>query len=220
MRMKLGIVGKGGVGKTTTSALIAQVYAERGKRVLAIDTDSNPNLAISLGLDAAQADAVPLLPRALVVGSGDGRITPADLIKEYGADTPDVTLVDMEAGLEHLSRSGGTLAYADVLLVIMEPTRKSILTAGRTITLAAELGIPRVYGVGNKANLPDDAEFFREVCSEYSVPLAGIIPDDPDVAQADRSGSMLPPEKGLPVREAIQEILDFVDTAVLTPAKG
>ena len=42
----------------------------------------------------------------------------------------DVTLVDMEAGLEHLSRSGGTLAYADVLLVVMEPSRKSILTAG------------------------------------------------------------------------------------------
>ncbi|MBW3650879.1 MAG: AAA family ATPase, partial [Actinobacteria bacterium] len=45
--MKLGIVGKGGVGKTTLSALISQMYAERGKRVLAIDTDSNPNLAFS-----------------------------------------------------------------------------------------------------------------------------------------------------------------------------
>ncbi|HEX2275138.1 MAG TPA: AAA family ATPase, partial [Acidimicrobiales bacterium] len=63
--MKLGIVGKGGVGKTTISALIAQTYAQRGKRVLAIDTDSNPNLALSLGLDAGQADEVPLLPRSL-----------------------------------------------------------------------------------------------------------------------------------------------------------
>ncbi|MGH9166160.1 MAG: AAA family ATPase, partial [Acidimicrobiales bacterium] len=43
--MKLGIVGKGGVGKTTTSTLIAQEYARRGLRVLAVDTDSNPNLA-------------------------------------------------------------------------------------------------------------------------------------------------------------------------------
>ena len=87
----------------------------------------------------------------------------------------DVTLVDMEAGLEHLSRSGGTLAYADVLLVIMEPSRKSILTAGRTIVLAEELGIPRVYGVGNKAQ-DGDKEFFKEVCAEYNVPLAGIVP--------------------------------------------
>ncbi|MFN2606818.1 MAG: AAA family ATPase [Acidimicrobiales bacterium] len=86
--MKLGIVGKGGVGKTTTSALIAQVYAERGKRVLAIDTDSNPNLAFSLGLDAQAADDVPLIPRALVVGSGDGAMTPAELMHRYSADTP------------------------------------------------------------------------------------------------------------------------------------
>ena len=92
--MKLGIVGKGGVGKTTISALIAQVYAQRGKRVLAIDTDSNPNLALSLGLDAVQADEVPLLPRALVVGAGNGGMTPAQLVKQYGAVTPsEVTLL-------------------------------------------------------------------------------------------------------------------------------
>ncbi len=92
--MKLGIVGKGGVGKTTISALISQEYAARGKRVLAIDTDSNPNLAYSLGLDARQADDVPLLPRSLVVGGGDGAMTPADLVREYGAETPaSVTLL-------------------------------------------------------------------------------------------------------------------------------
>ncbi len=92
--MKLGIVGKGGVGKTTISALISQEYASRGKRVLAIDTDSNPNLAYSLGLDAQAADEVPLLPRSLVVGGGDGAMTPADLVREYGAVTPaSVTLL-------------------------------------------------------------------------------------------------------------------------------
>ena len=92
--MKLGIVGKGGVGKTTLSALIAQTYAQRGKRVLAIDTDSNPNLAFSLGLDATQADDVPLLPRSLVVGAGGDGLTPADLVRRYGATTPsEVTLL-------------------------------------------------------------------------------------------------------------------------------
>jgi CO dehydrogenase maturation factor len=92
--MKLGIVGKGGVGKTTISALLAQVYAERGQRVLAIDTDSNPNLAVSLGLSAQQADDVPLLPRSVVVGGGDGQTTPAELVRQYGAVTPSqVTLL-------------------------------------------------------------------------------------------------------------------------------
>jgi CO dehydrogenase maturation factor len=92
--MKLGIVGKGGVGKTTLSALLAQVYAARGQRVLAIDTDSNPNLAHSLGLTADQADDVPLLPRSVVVGNGDGAMTPSELVSRYGAVTPSsVTLL-------------------------------------------------------------------------------------------------------------------------------
>jgi CO dehydrogenase maturation factor len=127
----------------------------------------------------------------------------------------DVTLVDMEAGLEHLSRSGGTLAYADVLLVVMEPSRKSILTAGRTIALAEELGITRVYGVGNKANLPDDAEFFRSVAAEYKVPLAGIVPEDPDVVEADRMGTPLAPGRGEPVRRAVEAVVDFVDQVLV-----
>ncbi len=123
----------------------------------------------------------------------------------------DVTLVDMEAGLEHLSRSGGTLAYADVLLVIMEPSRKSILTAGRTIVLADELGIPRVYGVGNKAELPADAEFFETTCAEYNVPLAGIVPADEDVVDADRAGILLAEGRGGAVHEAVDRIVAYVD---------
>jgi CO dehydrogenase maturation factor len=249
--MKLGIVGKGGIGKTTVAALLAETYAAQGKRVLAVDTDSNPNLAYSLGLDAETADRVPLLPRSLVVGTGSGAVSPADLVLEYGVDTPanvtllhamrvtqagagctcsshatvrsllgaaideeaDVTLVDMEAGLEHLSRSGGTLAYVDVLLVVMEPTRKSVLTAGRTLALAEELGIPRVYGVGNKAHLPEDAEFFADACAEYGVPLAKIIPYDEDVVEADRQGTVIPPGQAGPVRKAVAELVDFLDSS-------
>ena len=125
----------------------------------------------------------------------------------------DITLVDMEAGLEHLSRSGGTLAYADVLLMIMEPSRKSVLTAGRTIGLAAELGIPLVFGVGNKARMPEDGEFFRALAAEYRVPLAGIIPHDPDVVESDRTGEVMGPQQGMAVRQAIEEIVVFVDRA-------
>ncbi len=92
--MKLGIVGKGGVGKTTLSSLICQAYVARGKRVLAVDTDSNPNLAQNLGLELEVTDDVPLLPRALVVGGGDGATTPAELIRQYGVPTPsEVTIL-------------------------------------------------------------------------------------------------------------------------------
>ncbi|MEP7020474.1 MAG: AAA family ATPase, partial [Pseudonocardiales bacterium] len=60
--LKLGVVGKGGVGKTTVSGLLARTYAARGKRVVAIDTDSNPNLGLALGLSFAETEAVPVLP--------------------------------------------------------------------------------------------------------------------------------------------------------------
>lgn len=248
--MKLGIVGKGGVGKTTTSALISQAYAARGARVIAIDTDSNPNLGMSLGLNWDDMEAVPVLPRALIVGT-DGDMTAQEVIDKYGRQTPagpillsairvveagagctcsghasvrnflgevlaeqaDVTLVDMEAGLEHLSRSGGTLAYADVLLVVMEPSRKSVITAARTIALAEELGIPRVYGVGNKARLPDDAAFFTEIAAEYGVPLAGIIPLDAAVTDADRDGAAVTTNPPDSVRAALDEVIEFIGHA-------
>ncbi|MEO7397521.1 MAG: AAA family ATPase, partial [Ilumatobacteraceae bacterium] len=42
--MKIAVVGKGGSGKTTTSAILARTLARDGHSVLALDCDSNPNL--------------------------------------------------------------------------------------------------------------------------------------------------------------------------------
>ncbi|MGH9276967.1 MAG: AAA family ATPase [Acidimicrobiales bacterium] len=247
--MKIGVVGKGGVGKTTLSSILCEEYQARGKRVLAIDTDSNPNLAISLGLSEEAANSAPVVPRSLAVG-GMVDWTPQRLVETFGLVAPsgvtllhamrvdqagagctctshaavrsilgsaieemaDVTLVDMEAGLEHLSRSGGTLAYADVMLMIMEPTRKSILTAARTIELAVELGIPRMAGVGNKAKLPQDAEFYEKVAAEFGVPLAGIVPWDGDVPAADRRGGPLTATQAASVRKAVSDIVDWIES--------
>lgn len=86
--MKLGVVGKGGVGKTTTSGLLARAFAARGLRVLAIDTDSNPNLGLSLGLTLDETEAIPVIPRALASGEGGQGMTTAQLVEEYGRQTP------------------------------------------------------------------------------------------------------------------------------------
>ena len=253
--MKLGVVGKGGVGKTTVSALLSRAYAQQGRRVVAIDTDSNPNLGVSLGLTLPETEAVPVLPRAPIVGSG-GDVTVDELIGKYGVPTPDgvmllsairvteagagctcsghatvrsllgealaeqadIALVDMEAGLEHLSRSGGTLAYADVLVVVMEPSRKSVLTAARTLALAEELGIPRTYGLGNKARLPDDAEFFADLCGEYGVRLIGVLPHDEGVAGADRAGTRPGVDLGEATRRELDRVVTALDELVAAPA--
>jgi CO dehydrogenase maturation factor len=52
---KLAITGKGGVGKTTLSALLAYTYANESKTVMAIDADPDANLASALGMPADQA---------------------------------------------------------------------------------------------------------------------------------------------------------------------
>ncbi|MBA3606321.1 MAG: AAA family ATPase [Acidimicrobiia bacterium] len=250
--MKLGIVGKGGVGKTTISALIAEAFAARGKRVVAIDTDSNPNLGVSLGLGAADAEAVPVIPRSTVAGPGAG-LDGAELLATYGRATPagvtllsamrvdqagagctcgshaavrgmlrdvlddeaDVTIVDMEAGLEHLSRSGGTLAYADVLLMVMEPSRKSVLTAARTAALADELGIPSCLGVGNKARLPEDAAFFADACAENGVEVTAVIPLDAAIPAADRAGRGVVGLGNGAARAAVVQLVDRLEAMSL-----
>jgi CO dehydrogenase maturation factor len=64
--MKTAVAGKGGSGKTTIAGTLARVLAERGFRVVAIDDDSNPNLALTVGVAAAAASALPGLPRDLL----------------------------------------------------------------------------------------------------------------------------------------------------------
>lgn len=69
------VSGKGGVGKTTTTANLAAALAERGDRVLAVDTDPQSNLTAALGID----------PYALEVSLGDvvaGRVPAAAAVRE------------------------------------------------------------------------------------------------------------------------------------------
>lgn len=51
--MKIAVSGKGGVGKTTFSALLIRTFNDQGKHVLAIDADPDANLAAAVGIPAA-----------------------------------------------------------------------------------------------------------------------------------------------------------------------
>ncbi len=102
--LRIAVCGKGGAGKTTVAGTLARVLARRGRRVLAIDGDSNPNLAVTLGIPPDQAATLPPLPRTLVEDRVDegGTVrrvltTPAaEIIARYGVLAPDdVTLVLM-----------------------------------------------------------------------------------------------------------------------------
>jgi CO dehydrogenase maturation factor len=94
--MKIAVSGKGGTGKTTIAATLARCLARRGHRVLAIDGDSNPNLAMSLGIAPAVADAMrPMPARAMA----DDR-TAADLVDQFAIDGPDGIRLVLAAKIE------------------------------------------------------------------------------------------------------------------------
>ena len=113
-----------------------------------------------------------------------------DFIERIEKELPGTVVVaDMEAGLEHLSWAGGTLRYVDLLLVVVQPTAKVMMTADRTHKLAVELGIPRIGFVGNRALNPADVERMEAFAAERDCELFVAIPEDGSVPAADRAAS-------------------------------
>lgn len=97
-----------------------------------------------------------------------------------------VTIVDMEAGLEHLSR--GTGRHVDTLIVTLEPYYKSLETARRCAELAREIGIPRIVAVANKTRDDEDRAAIRDFAARYDLTIVGEIPMDDRLRKADLAG--------------------------------
>jgi len=250
--MKLAITGKGGVGKTTLTALIAQAYADQGRQVLAVDADPSPCLAGALGFpDELRAklspisemddlilertgakkgqvggfftinprvDDIPerfsvlhrgvrLLEMGAVETGGSGCICPeAAMLKTLFTHlmfrNDEVLLLDMYAGVEHLGRA--TVDFVDAMLVVVEPTRRSLGTAAQIKKLANDLGLQRLYLVGNKVRNADEARFLET--ETPGLPVLGFLPADLLVQEADRLG--IPVYDHVPaLKEAAQRIL-------------
>ena len=102
--MRIAIAGKGGTGKTTIAGTLARTLASEGRAVLAVDADTNPNLATTLGLSRSSAQEVATLPRDLLerrtdVDGETRTVFAADVdsvVRDYGAPGPDgLTLLVM-----------------------------------------------------------------------------------------------------------------------------
>lgn len=97
--MKLAVAGKGGSGKTSISGTMARMLARSGHRVLAIDGDSNPNLALTLGIPPERMNDLPTLSRDLLDRSGgQARLTKSleEICASHSLTGPDgVTLLVM-----------------------------------------------------------------------------------------------------------------------------
>jgi CO dehydrogenase maturation factor len=232
--MKIAVSGKGGVGKTTLAALLAQVYAQSGRNVLAVDADPSPCLAGALGFPPEersllkpisqmddlilertgarpgtvggfftlnpQVDDIPdrfsvthrgvrLLEMGAVDLGGSGCICPESamlktLFTHLLFRKDDVLILDMYAGVEHLGRA--TVDFVDAMLVVVEPTRRSLGTAAQIKSLANDIGLKRLWLVGNKVRGPEEEEFLAAETPD--LPLLGVLPADLAVQEADRLG--------------------------------
>ena len=95
--MKIATVGKGGSGKTTLAGTLARLLAKERCKVLAIDGDPNPNLALTLGMASEEADMIKNIPSSVVEfrEESDGSrklymtLSHQDLIGKYAAAAPE-----------------------------------------------------------------------------------------------------------------------------------
>ena len=230
--MKLAVSGKGGVGKTTFSALLIRTLNAQGKRVLAIDADPDANLASALGIPdadkivpiaemkeliferteaqpgtiggffklnpkvddlpdslSAKLENIKLMRLGGVKKGGGGCICPEStllraLMLHIVLARDEVVVMDMEAGIEHLGRA--TASAVDKLIVVVEPGRRSIDTAGHIKKLASEIGLKNICVVGNKIRSKKDEEFLKKHMSGFK--LLGFIPYDEALIEADLDG--------------------------------
>lgn len=104
--MKVAVSGKGGVGKTLIAGGLAKGFVERGFKTMAIDADSSPNLALTMGLTAEEArKIIPLTENKELVerktstgysGIYNLNFTVDDIIRDYSVQSPlGVSLIVM-----------------------------------------------------------------------------------------------------------------------------
>jgi len=123
------------------------------------------------------------------------------------ATTSRLTIVDLEAGLEHLSR--GTARHVETLLVVGEPYFKSLEAAGRSTALARDLGLADIQMVANKVRSARDEESMRDYAARHGIPVAGIVPYDEAVISADERGvALIEHQPDAPSVTAIRRLAD------------
>jgi CO dehydrogenase maturation factor len=249
--MKISVCGKGGSGKSTVVALLANEAQARGYHVLVVDSDeSNSGLFRMLGFDhppvplmelvggkqslkqkmgqpnvlsetqitTAQIPEQHLIQRNGLMLVSIGKILQAlegcacpmgvlsrEFLKKLTLEPNELTIVDMEAGVEHFGR--GVETSIDNVLIVVEPPLESVNVAQKIHDLASGIGIKNVGAIMNKVPSEEIATRLRTELQERHIEAVGCIYFDADIFSSSLNGTI--PRKGVAVR-GIKDILDRI----------
>lgn len=106
------------------------------------------------------------------------------LIEHLLLHPEEVVIMDMEAGIEHLGRA--TVRAVDLLLVVVEPSRRSVEVGLKIKTLARDISLEKIVFVGNKIQKNKDIEFLQKLLMGEEI--IGFIPYQKAVREADQDG--------------------------------
>lgn len=209
--------GKGGVGKTTTSANVGTGLAKLGKKVCLIDTDIGlRNLDVVMGLENRivynLVDVVEgncRIKQALIrdkrhpglylMPSAQTRdktaVNPGQMVKviDHLRDQFDYIILDCPAGIEQGFQNA--IAGADRALIVTTPEVSAIRDADRIVGLLEANGFSQMDLVINRLRMDmvkkGDMMSAQDVVDILAIPLIGIIPDDENVVISTNQGEPL-----------------------------
>ncbi|MCG9885511.1 MAG: septum site-determining protein MinD [Cyanobacteria bacterium] len=209
--------GKGGVGKTTSTANLGMALAQLGRKVVLVDADFGlRNLDLLLGLENRVVyTAVDYLagdcrldqalvkdkrqPRLALMPAAQNRtkeaVNPEQMQELIGAlaDRYDYVLVDCPAGIEMGFRNA--IAAAKEAIVVTTPEIAAVRDADRVVGLLEAEGIRNIQLVVNRLRpamvQANDMMSVDDVQEILAVPLLGVIPDDEGVITSTNRGEPL-----------------------------
>jgi septum site-determining protein MinD len=205
--------GKGGVGKTTTTANLGAALAKRGRRVVLVDTDIGlRNLDLVLGVEKRivfdlvevvegrcqlrqalirdkRFESLSMLPAAQTrEKEAVSEEAMARVIEELG-ETADFVIIDCPAGIEHGFRAA--IAGAREAIVVTTPEVSAIRDADRVVGKLTAAGIPLrliVNRIRPEMVKSGDMMSVEDVCEVLQAELLGVVPDDEEVIETTNRG--------------------------------